>query len=276
MEVGGGDKSNGNRKRKRGSLKKKIHIDEKVEIVDFVLVEEFGRWFSRIMASGKNCPLWKEYAIYCVYERGLIRPLPPLTELRIKDLLFGLCIDMNYQEFRWGGVIFDHCDGTNERSIFFPDLGDEMKDGVKQLRITQDGMNQLRIVSMKLIWYDVRTRKDFAETIREWTCNVKELWREMVVEVIGDYNILTLNEVRLALNLSKNLLKGGSSEPSDNVHCDAASLGNAIGSNIGIADRPKENGDSSNMLDADQNCGSTSPIHLVDGELRRILFYKKV
>ncbi|WJX39575.1 hypothetical protein P8452_27101 [Trifolium repens] len=110
---------------------------------------------------------------------------------------------------------------------------------------------------------------DFAETIKEWTCNVKELWRDMVVEVIGDYYILTLNEVRLTLNLLKNLLEGGPSEPSDNVHCDVASHGNAIGSYIRIANRPKENGDSSNMLDADQNCGSTIPIPLVDGEVEK-------
>jgi hypothetical protein len=72
----------------------------------------------------------------CVYERGLIRPLPPPIELRMKDLPFGLCIDVNYQDAWWEGVIFDHCDGTKERSIFFPDLGDEMKVEVKQLRIT--------------------------------------------------------------------------------------------------------------------------------------------
>jgi hypothetical protein len=35
-------------------------------------------------------------------------------------------------------VIFDHYDGTKERSIFFPDLGDEMKVGVKKFRITHD------------------------------------------------------------------------------------------------------------------------------------------
>jgi hypothetical protein len=114
-------------------------------------------------------------------------------------------------------------------------------------------------VSVKQIWYDVRMRKDFAETIKEWTCNVKELWRDMVVEVIGDYYTLTLNEVRLALNLPKNLLEGGSFELSDNVHCDVASHVNAIGSDI--ANRPKENGDSSNMLDADQN--------MLDGEVEK-------
>ncbi|XP_045786550.1 uncharacterized protein LOC123881847 [Trifolium pratense] len=320
MEVDGGDKNNGNRKRKRGSLKKKLLVDEKVELRS--LEDGFlGSWHpGKIVRCGRK----KRYVKYdnilnddesdylievvnvssvfdgvnplsgsnCVYERGLIRPLPPPIELRIKDLPFGLCVDVNYQDAWWEGVIFDHCDGTKERSIFFPDLGDEMKVGVKQLRITQDWDESTEnwlprgkwvflelfeecervsyvAVSVKQIWYDVRMRKDFAETIKEWTCNVKELWREMVVEVIGDYYTLTLNEVRLALNLPKNLLEGGSSEPSDNVHCYAASHGNEIGSDIEIANRPKENGDSPNMLDVDQNCGSTSPIPLVDGEVEK-------
>ncbi|XP_004517273.2 uncharacterized protein [Cicer arietinum] len=204
----------------------------------------------------------------CGYERGLIRPLPPPIKFRIKELSFGLCVDVNYQEAWWEGVIFDRNDGFEERSIFFPDLGDEMKVGVQQLRITQDWDEETEnwlprgkwvflelfeecervsyvAVSVKQIWYDVRIRKDFAETIREWTCNVKDLWRELVVEVIGEYYTLTLSEVRSALNVPKNLLEGGSFEHTDNVLCD---------------DRPKENGDSSKLLDTDQNCGSTSII----------------
>jgi hypothetical protein len=39
------------------------------------------------------------------------------------------------------------------------------------------------VVSAKQVRYDVRMRNDFAETIKEWTCTMKELWRDMVVEV---------------------------------------------------------------------------------------------
>jgi hypothetical protein len=87
--------------------------------------------------------------------------------------------------------------------------------------------------------------------------------------VIGDYYTLTLNEVCLALNLLKNLLKGRQYEPPDNVYCDVASHGNAIGSDIGISNRPKENGDSSNMLDADQNLCSSILVPLVDREVEK-------
>jgi hypothetical protein len=74
----------------------------------------------------------------CGYECCLIRPLSLPIELQLKDIPFGLCVDVNYQDAWWEGRIFYHCDGTKETSIFIPDLGDEMKDGVKQLRITRD------------------------------------------------------------------------------------------------------------------------------------------
>jgi hypothetical protein len=75
----------------------------------------------------------------CGYECCLIRPLSLPIELQLKDIPFGLCVDVNYQDAWWEGRIFYHCDGTKETSIFIPDLGDEMKDEVKQLRITRDG-----------------------------------------------------------------------------------------------------------------------------------------
>ncbi|PNX71643.1 chromodomain helicase DNA binding protein [Trifolium pratense] len=144
-----------------------------------------------------------------------------------------------------------------------------MKVRVKQLRITQDWDESTENCLGETNLVYVRMIKDFAETIREWTCNGKELWSDMVVEIIGDHYNLTIHEVRLALNLPKNLLEEGSSEPPDNVYCDAAGRGNEIGSEIGITNKPKENGDSSNMLDADQNCGSTRLIPLVKAEVEK-------
>lgn len=157
-------------------------------------------------------------------ERGLIRPLPPLIEFEKQDLKFGLCVDVNHQEAWWEGVIFDHCDGMEERSVFFPDLGDEMKIGIHQMRITQDWdevtekweqrgnwvflelieeceRESYVAVSAKQIWYDVRERKDFG-MIGDWTLNVrKDLWRDVVLEVVSDYWTLTVKEVFSALNL---------------------------------------------------------------------------
>ncbi|GAU27692.1 hypothetical protein TSUD_126380 [Trifolium subterraneum] len=156
--------------------------------------------------------------------RGVIRPLPPLVEFEKCDLKYGLCVDVNYQEAWWEGVVYDHCDGMEERSVFFPDLGDEMKVGIQQMRITQDWdevtekweqrgkwlflelieeceRESYVPVSVKQIWYDVRQKEEFS-AIEEWTLNVKkDLWRNMIAEVVGDYLAITLSEVFSALNL---------------------------------------------------------------------------
>ncbi|XP_061340321.1 uncharacterized protein LOC133286840, partial [Gastrolobium bilobum] len=213
-------------------------------------------------------------------ERGLIRPLPPLIELGVWDLPFGLCVDAFYEEARWEGVIFDHCNGMEERSIFFPDLGDELKIGIDQLRITQDWNEATEnweprgkwmflevieeceqfsyiAVSFKQIWYDLRNSNEF-DKIRDWTCNVKDLWRDLVREIVGDYFTLTLEEVCKVLDFSGAFLKETpeleSVEHTDIVHCDS-SPSNVLGSKIGISDCPMESGDSTNLLDIDQNGG---------------------
>lgn len=160
------------------------------------------------------------------HKRGVIRPLPPLVDFDKCDLKFGLCVDVSYQEAWWEGVIFDRCDGMEERSVFFPDLGDEMKVRVHEIRITQDWdevtekweqrgnwvflelieeheRESYIPVSVKQIWYDVRQKNEFS-TIGDWTLNVKkDLWRDMIMEVVGDYMTLTIKEVYSALELSE-------------------------------------------------------------------------
>ncbi|KAL1315653.1 hypothetical protein AAHE18_16G274900 [Arachis hypogaea] len=218
--------------------------------------------------------------------RGWIRPVPPKREFESRELKFGLCVDVYHEEAWWEGVIFDHCDEKPERSVYFPDLGDEMKIGVHQMRITYDwnevtGEWQSRgnwvflevleeyerkmfiSVSVKQVWYDVRTKKDFAK-IREWTFNEKELWKEMVMEVVDDYLRLTLGEVCSSLDLPRSLLRETpemeSVESTANVDFNqevdmANSLDvadNAFGSDDGIAELPMEEGESSNLLNMDQ------------------------
>jgi len=162
------------------------------------------------------------------YARGLIRPLPPLVEFDRGALVFGLCVDVNYEEAWWEGVIFDHCEGMDKRSVFFPDLGDEMQVEIHQLRITQDWdeiteewtprgnwvfldlveeqkRNLFVTVSAKQIWYDVRIKKEF-ETIREWTCNLKYLWTKLIQEVVNHYLSLTVKGIISVLNLPSSLL----------------------------------------------------------------------
>ncbi|XP_068497933.1 uncharacterized protein [Phaseolus vulgaris] len=162
------------------------------------------------------------------YARGFIRPLPPFVEFDRGDLAFGLCVDVNYEEAWWEGVIFDHCEGMDKRSVFFPDLGDEMQVEIHHLRITQDWdeiteewtrrenwvfldlveeqkSNLFVTVSAKQIWYDIRIKKEF-EVIREWTCNLKYLWTELIKEVVNHYLSLTVKEIISVLNLPRSLL----------------------------------------------------------------------
>ncbi|XP_027368443.1 uncharacterized protein LOC113874420 [Abrus precatorius] len=304
-------KCHGNGKRKRGSKKRKLLVDERVEVKS---VEEgfLGSWHPGTVI---RCGRKKRHVRYdnilddkglyylvdvvivssvlddvnsssdCCNRRGFIRPVPPPFEFGENDLPFALCVDVNYQDAWWEGVIFDHSNGMKERSVFFPDLGDEIKVGTDQLRITQDWDEAseeweprgkwvfLQLieecertsyipVSVKQIWYDIRERKDF-DNIRDWTCKVQDLWREPVMEVIGDYYTLTLEQIFPALNLPKDFFKEPpqleSVEPTDNVHCDA-SKDNVFGSDIGVSDCPMENGDSSNLLDSDKKCNSIIPI----------------
>ncbi|KAL5125132.1 Increased DNA methylation 1 [Glycine soja] len=250
-----GENSHVSNKRRKGSRKRKLLVNQRVELKS---VEEGfqGSWHpGTVVRCGRQKRHVKydnildddgsKYLVDVVYvsavldglgssdcsnERGFIRPLPPPLAFGERDLPFGLCVDVNYEEAWWEGVIFDHCNGTKERSILFPDLGDEIKVGIHQLRLTQDwdeatenwelrgkwvflemveefDKESVIAVSLKQIWYDVRATKEFDDNIKHWTCNVKELWRDLVKEVIGDYYLLTLEQVFPALNLPEEFLK---------------------------------------------------------------------
>ncbi|CAL0323200.1 unnamed protein product [Lupinus luteus] len=178
------------------------------------------------------------------YERIIIRPIPPILEIVEHDLQFGLCVDVDYEEAWWEGVIFDHDNEVEERNVFFPDLGDEMKIRIQQLRITQDWdevsdswkrrgkwaflelVEEIASVSyipvsIKQIYYDVRKRDDFFDRIKDWTCNVKDLWREPVMEILNHYTDLTISEILHVLDLPGCLLeKTPDHESAHNVEAD--------------------------------------------------------
>lgn len=161
------------------------------------------------------------------YHRGSIRPLPPKIELFKSNLHYGLCVDVFHNDAWWEGVIFDHENDSEERMIFFPDLGDELKTGIDTLRITQDwdevtdNWQQRGIwvflemiekykqewhtagVSLKQIWYDLRDKEEFAEKIKEWTCLIKHAWEELVVEVIDDNLNITVEALLEVLDLPR-------------------------------------------------------------------------
>lgn len=147
--------------------------------------------------------------------RGRIRPKPTFVELTEGNLHYALCVDCWYNDAWWEGVIFDCEDGSSERKIFFPDLGDELSSNVKNLRITHDWdedtgdwnprgdwlfleiiedskRDNFIAVSPKQIWYDMRARKDFAD-IGDWHSPVKFKLELLVAQVIHENFMLTVD-----------------------------------------------------------------------------------
>lgn len=148
--------------------------------------------------------------------RGRLRPSPLVRELERERLSYGLCVDAYYNDAWWEGVIFDWEDGSDNRKIFFPDLGDEINVEIKNLRITHDWddvteewkprgkwlfleiiedkeVSNVIPVSIKQIWYNLRQRQEFGQ-IGEWASPVKPLWKKLVENIINDHLSLTLDE----------------------------------------------------------------------------------
>nr|XP_043609742.1 uncharacterized protein LOC122581573 [Erigeron canadensis] len=147
--------------------------------------------------------------------RGKIRPMPPRVFHDNFCLRYGQCVDVYYGYAWWEGVVFDHDDGSSERLVFFPDMGDDLRIPVKNIRVTQDWdaasdewklrddwilfevVEEFKVewplsVSMKQIWYEVRKTNCFVREMKEWTCPIKERWKEIVKEVMVNNFKLTM------------------------------------------------------------------------------------
>ncbi|CAK7328245.1 unnamed protein product [Dovyalis caffra] len=74
---------------------------------------------------------------WCNYG-GLIRPAAPPFQFGKYGLPCGMCVDVHYRKAWREGVIFDYDDGSEERKVFFPDLGDEIMASINKVRVTQD------------------------------------------------------------------------------------------------------------------------------------------
>ncbi|XP_069155861.1 uncharacterized protein [Solanum lycopersicum] len=155
------------------------------------------------------------------HQCGMIRPSPPPCEL--DSWPYGQCVDCFYQDAWWEGVLFDREEGHEERKVFFPELGDEMKAKLGDLRISQDWdeiteewkirgswsflqvveeiekLNPL-LVSVKQIWYEVQLKDDFDEHLKQWTSSSKDIWRKLVKEVVHDSTKLTVKHYLSELN----------------------------------------------------------------------------
>ncbi|KAK1377732.1 Chromodomain-helicase-DNA-binding protein 3-like [Heracleum sosnowskyi] len=153
--------------------------------------------------------------------RGSIRPMNrPVVGVNVGDLEYGECVDVLYKDAWWEGVIFDRVVGGEERKVFFPDMGDEMRVSVSGggggVRVSQDwdersGEWRVRgkwlflelvdefekecwplLVSVKQIWYDVRVKKGFEKDVKEWTSCESDVWRALLFEVVMDNLKITM------------------------------------------------------------------------------------
>ncbi|KAI3983033.1 hypothetical protein MKX01_035314 [Papaver californicum] len=138
--------------------------------------------------------------------RGIIRPIPPPCENdTVGGLNFGLCVDAFIDEAWWEGVIFGYEDKLLERLVFFPDFSDRQMIKTDELRVTQDWDEieecwivrgkwkfleliedyPIAVVKAAQIWHDLRQKDGFKNNIKEWTCNVKSMWVDLVVETVS-------------------------------------------------------------------------------------------
>uniref|UniRef100_A0A7N0ZUI5 Uncharacterized protein n=1 Tax=Kalanchoe fedtschenkoi TaxID=63787 RepID=A0A7N0ZUI5_KALFE len=146
-----------------------------------------------------------------------IRPLRQAIFFSKFDLYYGLCVEALHNDAWWEGVVFDHEDGAEKRSVFFPDLGDEMVFEVEMLRQAWDwdewteGWSErgewifLKVVeesekkcpltvSVKQLWYDLQEKECF-RFVGKWKCCDEGFWREPVLEVISGYFEMTFNDL---------------------------------------------------------------------------------
>ncbi|VVB16477.1 unnamed protein product [Arabis nemorensis] len=184
--------------------------------------------------------------------RGRLRPVPPKMEVDRLNLAYGLCVDVFFSEAWWEGVVFDHENGSEKRRVFFPDLGDELNADLQSLRITQDWNEGAETwecrgrwlfldliekyrednylpVSVEQLWYDIRDRIGFAR-IGEWTCSIRHLWEDLMMEVIGDNLRITINQFLHDYDAERNahqefnLLKEASQEVNETNLCSSGVL----------------------------------------------------
>ncbi|XP_007048458.2 PREDICTED: uncharacterized protein LOC18611905 [Theobroma cacao] len=142
--------------------------------------------------------------------RGHIRPLPPLSQpYSDQKLGFGVCVDALFEDAWWEGVILDNDDNASERSVYFPDEGDECKFSVSQLRVAHEwdefmGIWRERGVwimvqlakelegdvplacCVKKVWSSLRLNYGFIKMISEWTCGVQTVWKKYFMEVVQE------------------------------------------------------------------------------------------
>ncbi|XP_056159174.1 uncharacterized protein LOC115682444 [Syzygium oleosum] len=135
--------------------------------------------------------------------RGHIRPLPLTSHANSREtkLGFGVCVDAFFKDAWWEGVIFDCNEDASERSVYFPDEGDERKFSLRNLRVSRiwdefsgvwtdrgvwvllEVVRELEVNMppsnhIKKLWLQLQANYGFLKMISEWTCGVRSMWKK--------------------------------------------------------------------------------------------------
>ncbi|KAL3721402.1 hypothetical protein ACJRO7_033833 [Eucalyptus globulus] len=135
--------------------------------------------------------------------RGNIRPLPLSSHANSCEtkLGFGVCVDAFFKDAWWEGVIFDCNEDASERSVYFPDEGDERKFNLSDLRVSRiwdefsgiwtdrgvwvflEVVKELEVNMpssnyIKKLWLQLQANYGFMKMISEWTCGVRSMWKK--------------------------------------------------------------------------------------------------
>ncbi|PKI34166.1 hypothetical protein CRG98_045445 [Punica granatum] len=141
--------------------------------------------------------------------RGRIRPSCPLSSPWPVDskLGFGVCVDAFFKDAWWEGVIFDADEDAMERSVYFPDEGDELKfrrDDLRLSRVWDEFSGEwtncgvwvfLELVReldgstpsskyAKRLWRRLQSNYGFKKMISEWKCGTRSLWKSHLKDVV--------------------------------------------------------------------------------------------
>ncbi|KAL4204098.1 hypothetical protein AMTRI_Chr01g130520 [Amborella trichopoda] len=184
--------------------------------------------------------------------RGRIRPPPPPHDDDEK-LLYGMCVDAMFEDAWWEGVILAG-KSASEKSVFFPDEGDELRFGVEKLRVTCDwdeatgqwvprgcwflielfdhnknllghsvkrkkkhlahSTSSSSSLVIKNIWFRLRMAMEFSREIPEWTCGDLGKWAPLVQEIMLQEQAGILQICGSELSLVQNAISHGEKEAS--------------------------------------------------------------
>ncbi|KAG6403575.1 hypothetical protein SASPL_135800 [Salvia splendens] len=126
--------------------------------------------------------------------RGLIRPCPETQTLGLvgaRTLQYGACVDLFHHDAWWEGDDLRFSKDWDEVTEKWRSRGNWLF-----LELLEEYEQEYpRLVSVKQIWYEVRTKDNF-KNLGEWTSSKRDVWKQLLPQVLSD-NIKLLAKITL-------------------------------------------------------------------------------